>query len=188
MSADGRRGYFASVRAGGLGFTDIFMVKYHGDKEHKPIIVLTTEQEQMLKEVEAEQLAHSNQFDERELSLMNHSHKIFFNTDQSAIKDEHQMELDSIIQLINKHDVLNIDIAGFASSDGNPRYNLDLSHKRALIVLDYFVSKGVSEERIIARGYGAVDEDSSPEEQRRADVRVVLSSTKRDSRKQEQNP
>ena len=178
MSVDGRRGYFASIRAGGLGFTDIFMVKYHGDTEHKPIVILTKEQEEMLKEVEVEQLAKSNQFEKHELQLMNHSHKIFFNTDQSAIKEEHQMELDSIIQLVNKHDVLNIDIAGFASSDGNPRYNLDLSHKRALIVLNYFVSKGISEERIVARGFGAIDEDSPPEQQRRADVRVVLSGKK----------
>lgn len=178
MSVDGRRGYFASVRQGGLGFTDIFMVKYHGDKDHKPIIIMSAQQEKMLQEVEAEELAKSNQFEKHELDLMNHNHKIFFNTDQSAIKDEHQMELDSIIQLLNKHDVLNINIAGFASSDGNPRYNLDLSHKRALIVLNYFVSKGISEERIVARGFGAIDEDSAPEEQRRADVRVVLAGKK----------
>lgn len=175
MTADGRRGYFASIREGGIGFTDIFMIKYHGDKDHKPIVFLTKEQEQLFKELEAEQLAQSNKFEEHELKLMDHSHKIFFNTDQSAIKDEHQAELDSIIHLVKKHDVLSIDIAGFASSDGNPRYNLELSHKRALIVLDYLVSKGINEERIVARGYGAIDEDTSPEEQRRADVRVVMS-------------
>ncbi|ELR68791.1 hypothetical protein C900_05804 [Fulvivirga imtechensis AK7] len=178
MSVDGRRGYFASVRAGGLGFTDIFMVKYHGDKEHKPIVILTQEQEEMLKEVEVEQLTKTNQFEKHELELMNHSHKIFFNTDQSAINEEHRLELDSIVHLVNKHDVLNIDIAGFASSDGNPRYNLDLSHKRALIVLNYFIGKGISEERIVARGFGAIDEDSPPEQQRRADVRVVFAGKK----------
>ncbi|GAA0190450.1 hypothetical protein GCM10009122_52030 [Fulvivirga kasyanovii] len=175
MTADGRRGYFASVREGGIGFTDIFMIKYHGDKDHTPVVFLTKEQEELFKSLEAEQLAQSNKFEAHELKLMNQTHKIFFNTDQSAIKDEHQAELDSIIRLVNKHDVLNIDIAGFASSDGNPRYNLELSHKRALIVLDYLVSKGVSEERIVARGYGAIDEDTTPEQQRRADVRVVMS-------------
>ncbi|UII30734.1 OmpA family protein [Fulvivirga ulvae] len=177
MTADGRRGYFASVREGGIGFTDIFMIKYHGDKDHTPAVFLTKEQEQLFKTLEAEQLAQSNKFEEHELKLMDHTHKIFFNTDQSAIKDEHQAELDSIIRLVKKHDVLNIDIAGFASSDGNPRYNLELSHKRALIVLNYLVGKGIREERIVARGYGAIDEDTTPDQQRRADVRVVMKGT-----------
>lgn len=180
MTTDGRRGYFASIREGGIGFTDIFMIKYHGDKEHKPIVFLTKDQEKLFNELEAEQLAQSNKFEKHELHLMDHSHKIYFNTDQSAIKEEHQAELDSIIDLVNKYDVLNIDIAGFASSDGNPRYNLELSHRRALIVLNYLVGKGISEDRIVARGYGAIDEDTTPEQQRRADVRVVMRGLKDD--------
>lgn len=175
MTNDGRRGYFASVREGGMGFTDIFMIKYHGDKDHKPVVFLTEEQKKMLEDTENEQMAMSHKFEPHELQLMSHSHKIYFNTDQTAIKEEHQAELDSIIRLLQKHQVLSIDIAGFASSDGNPRYNLELSQKRALIVLDYFVSKGIDEERIVARGYGAIDEDTTPEQQRRADVRVVMS-------------
>lgn len=174
MSADGRRGYFASIREGGVGFTDIFMIKYHGDRQQQPATLLVEKQVEIISR-ELEKETESANFETHELNLMARSHKIYFNTDQTAIKDEHQLALDSIVGLVNKHDVLKIDISGFASPDGNPRYNLELSHKRALIVLDYFVRKGVDEEKIIARGFGAIDEDTTPELQRRADVRVVNS-------------
>ncbi|MTI21064.1 hypothetical protein E1176_08540, partial [Fulvivirga sp. RKSG066] len=175
VSHDGRRAYFASIREGGVGFTDIFMVKYHGSKDQQPTILLSDAQHEFYSQVEAEVMAEQNklEFSEDELRLMDHTHKIYFNTDQSSIKEDHAAELDSIVQLLAKHEVLNIDIAGFASADGNPKYNLDLSHKRALIVLNYFLEQGVDEDRIVARGYGSIDEDSEAEEQRRADVRIV---------------
>ncbi|MDX1627539.1 MAG: OmpA family protein [Fulvivirga sp.] len=175
MSKDGRRGYFASVREGGVGFTDIFMVKYHGSKDHQPVVLLTDEQHKLLAEKDAEALKKEQQatFSDADLRLMDRTHKIYFSTDQSRIREEHEAELDSIVNLLQEHQVLNIDIAGFASSDGNPRYNLELSNKRALIVLDFFIKKGIAEDRIVARGYGSIDEDSPPEMQRRADVRIV---------------
>ena len=124
----------------------------------------------------SDEKTEKQQFEDYELNIIDHTHRIYFNPDQSSIKEVHQAELDSIIQLLNKYDVLSIDIAGFASKDGNPRYNLKLSQQRALIVLNYFVEKGVSEDRIIAQGYGSVkDEEGDPEEHRRADVRIVSS-------------
>nr|WP_246202714.1 OmpA family protein [Fulvivirga lutimaris] len=105
---------------------------------------------------------------------MDETHRIFFNNDQSAIGDKHRAELDSIVQMIYKYSFLTIDIAGYASKDGNPRYNLELSNKRALIVLNYLVDQGVDESRIVARGFGSItDEEGDAEEHRRADVRIV---------------
>jgi len=175
VTPDGRRGYFASVREGGVGFTDIFQVRYHGSKDRQPVILLTDKEHADLSEEEEQAIVQKDraEFTDDELRLMDHTHRIYFSTDQSKIKEDHEAELDSIVQLLDKHQVLNIDIAGFASSDGNPRYNLDLSHKRALIVLNFFIQAGVDEERIVARGYGSIDEDSTPEQQRRADVRIV---------------
>ncbi|MEM6813352.1 MAG: OmpA family protein [Bacteroidota bacterium] len=175
-SPDQRVGYYASVREGGIGFEDIFMVRYHGDKGHrsKEQIALADKlsgNKVMAKETEEEK----KEFEDYELKIINHTHQIFFNTDQSSIKAVHQAELDSIVQLLNKYDVLSVDIAGYASKDGNPRYNLQLSQKRALIVLGYFKSKGLSEDRIIAQGYGSVKEEGGdPEEHRRADVAIVV--------------
>ena len=177
-STDQKTGYFASVREGGIGFTDIFMVKYHGDKQHTAAELIAKAKsekerqsgiEPVIEELGEGQLV----FEDFELKLMGHTHRIYFNTDRSSIKDQHQSELDSIVQLLNKYDVLNIDIAGYASKDGNPRYNLQLSQKRALIVLDYFIEKGINEDRIVARGYGSITGDEGdPEEHRRAEVKI----------------
>lgn len=184
ISADQRLGYYASIREGGLGFTDIFKVKYHGDNldqrelieaMRKDMHKTEEEVEAVIKAAEASHLAENNiTYDEHEVKLMDHTHPIFFNSDQSAIKEQHKAELDSIVQLIHKYNFLNIDISGYASKDGNPRYNLELSNKRALIVLNYLVDQGVDEHRIVAKGYGSVTDDSdNPEMNRRADVRIV---------------
>ncbi|QSE96673.1 OmpA family protein [Fulvivirga lutea] len=182
ISQDQRTGYYASVREGGLGFTDIFMVKYHGNSlDQTELIAAVMNRSEGGKEVvtpDSNPVANNDPetpvYDEHEIKLMDHTHPIFFNNDQSAIKEQHQAELDSIVQLIHKYNFLNIDISGYASADGNPRYNLELSNKRALIVLNYLVDQGVDENRIVAKGYGSVkDQTGDPEEHRRADVRIV---------------
>ena len=186
-SKDGRVGYYSSVREGGLGFTDIFRVKYYGSGKKMSGSELIAQAKKEKERAEAENSNSQDQqtgipglpanvrFEEHELQLMDHAHRIYFNASQSAIDEVHREELDSIISLLNKYKVLNINISGFASADGNPRYNLQLSQKRALIVLDYFVAHGIPEERIIAQGFGAVksEEGADPEENRRADVTIV---------------
>jgi len=179
----GRTAYFASVREGGLGFTDIFKVHYHGDKgvestsladiiSHKAKFEIK-EGEELSPEV-AEEVALVEKFEEYELNLIGGTHRVYFDASQSRIQDQHQAELDSIITLLKKYDKLKIDIAGFASADGNPKYNLDLSHKRALIVLDFFVENGIHEDKIIAKGYGSLQhEDGDGIENRRAEVRII---------------
>ncbi|MBL3658388.1 OmpA family protein [Fulvivirga sediminis] len=187
-SKDGRIGYYSSVREGGLGFTDIFRVKYHGSgkKMSGSELIAQAKKEKERAEIENLSSEESNatnmpslpvdaKFEAHEMKLMDHAHRIYFNAAQSAIDEVHREELDSIISLLNKYKVLDINISGFASADGNPRYNLQLSQKRALIVLDYFVSHGVPEERIVAQGFGAVKAEGGgdPEENRRADVSIV---------------
>ncbi len=188
-SKDGRSGYFASVREGGVGFTDIFKIKYHGagGPLGKDIIMAqiqarnataTTNGAETASPAAAEIVdAGSTKFEAHETQLMAMAHRIFFNNAQSAIQGKHQAELDSIITMLNKYEVLNIDIAGFASSDGNPRYNLELSQKRAIIVLNYFVEKGIDESRIVARGFGSIKgPEGLTEESRRAEVRIISES------------
>ena len=177
----GRTAYFASVREGGLGFTDIFMVHYHGDNsEVGDVFDLESHRAKFnvpaANEVGNELAEESSQqvFEDYELKLIGGTHKVYFDASQSHIQEQHQIELDSIVTLLEKYENLKIDIAGFASSDGNPKYNLDLSHKRALIVFDFFVEKGIPEEKIIAKGYGSLQHtEGVGEENRRAEVRIV---------------
>lgn len=185
ISQDQRIGYYASVREGGIGYTDIFKVKYHGNSLDQSEMIAAAWQDSKgaastsspdLNTIESKGvLNNEDQYSESEIKIMDHTHPIYFNTEQSHIKEEHKAELDSIVQLIHKYNFLNIDIAGYASADGNPRYNLELSNQRALIVLNYLIDQGVHESRMIARGFGSItdDEGGDPELHRRADVRVV---------------
>jgi outer membrane protein OmpA-like peptidoglycan-associated protein/tetratricopeptide (TPR) repeat protein len=177
----GRTAYFASVREGGLGFEDIFMVHYHGDKSGtEEVVDIVSHRAKFdvntVNEVENEVVENETTkgFEKYELDLIGGSHKVYFDASQSHIQEQHQIELDSIVTLLEKYDDLMINIAGFASSDGNPKYNMDLSNKRALIVLNFFVEKGIPEEKIIAQGYGSLQhEEGVGEENRRAEVRIV---------------
>jgi outer membrane protein OmpA-like peptidoglycan-associated protein len=49
---------------------------------------------------------------------------------------------------------LKIEISAHTDSRLEDRYNLWLSQKRADSVLEYLVQKGISKERIVAKGYG----------------------------------
>ncbi len=175
----GRTAYFASLREGGLGFTDIFMVHYHGDNNRTSDETISHKEKFDVKSAnvsgnEVEKDEETQAFEDYELSLIEGTHRVYFDASQSHIQEQHQLELDSIVTLLKKYDNLRIDIAGFASSDGNPKYNLDLSHKRALIVLDFFVAKGIIEDKIIAQGYGSLQHSEGVgEENRRAEVRIV---------------
>ena len=46
-----------------------------------------------------------------------------------------------------------VEIAGHASAEGSFEYNAALSLKRAMAVRDYLIKKGISPDRLIARGY-----------------------------------
>ena len=161
---DGRKAYFASVREGGLGFTDIFMAHYHGDTKHTEEQIDTT----------SVATNETQVFQDYELTLMKGTYKVYFDASQSHIQSQYQAPLDSIITLLKKYDRLKVNIAGFASSDGNPKYNLDLSHKRALIIFNFFIENGILEDRIVVKGYGELQHsDGVGEENRRAEVNVI---------------
>lgn len=48
-------------------------------------------------------------------------------------------------------------IEGYASSDGDAKYNNDLSIKRAKAVMEYLIGLGISQERLEVEGYGEQD-------------------------------
>ncbi|WP_428654438.1 OmpA family protein [Runella sp.] len=63
-------------------------------------------------------------------------------------------ELDRLAEYLQKNPTIAIEIAGHTDNVGDPRLNLALSENRAKVVRNYLVRKGISEERIISRGYG----------------------------------
>ncbi len=101
---------------------------------------------------------------------------IFFDYDKADLRPESQIELDRVYDLLVKNPTLKIELSGHTDDRGSDEYNMKLSQKRAESAMKYLVSKGISQDRIVAVGYGEtkpiVPNDS--EENRQLNRRVEL--------------
>ncbi len=106
--------------------------------------------------------------------ILNPVYKIYFDADQSQLKETYKKQLNDLLRLLDQHEELGIEISGYASFEGDPEYNRNLSNKRAIEVLNYFNHKGVVRRRIKAVGYGAASNSKvDKEESRRVEIRLV---------------
>jgi outer membrane protein OmpA-like peptidoglycan-associated protein len=79
---------------------------------------------------------------------------IFFDFDMDVLRDESEPELDRLVRLLKKYPSMMIQIDGHTDDYGGYEYNMKLSLRRARAVVNYLVSEGVSEIRLIPRGFG----------------------------------
>jgi len=79
---------------------------------------------------------------------------IFFDFNKFVLRSESFQELDRVVKLLKENSTIEIEIAGHTDNVGADEYNLNLSLERANSVVAYIVSKGISQNRIIAKGYG----------------------------------
>jgi outer membrane protein OmpA-like peptidoglycan-associated protein len=80
---------------------------------------------------------------------------VTFETGKSALRSESNFVLDVVAQSLNDNPEIRIEIAGHTDNTGSPATNLRLSQARADAVRAYLASKGVSPERMVAKGYGS---------------------------------
>ena len=99
---------------------------------------------------------------------------VYFNAGQSELEKKYHPELDKILDELKDHPNFGVEISGYASVEGEEEYNEKLSNQRAISVLDYLNHRGIVRRRIIAKGYGATENEGiTKEESRRVEVRVV---------------
>ena len=79
---------------------------------------------------------------------------ILFETNSANLKGSSKTELDKLVVVLNKYTNGILIIEGHTDNTGDADYNLTLSTKRAQSVKSYLISKGISEDRLIAKGYG----------------------------------
>ncbi len=79
---------------------------------------------------------------------------VFYEIDSWKLKKESISELDNLARLLAENKDIAIEIGGFTDSTGTDQYNLLLSEKRALSVVDYLISKGIPSEHLKYKGYG----------------------------------
>jgi hypothetical protein len=83
---------------------------------------------------------------------------VFYEVDSWQLKKESMSELNNLASLLSENKDIIIEIGGYTDSTGSDEYNMTLSERRALSVVNYLISKGISPERLKYKGFG----NSSP--------------------------
>jgi OOP family OmpA-OmpF porin len=80
--------------------------------------------------------------------------KLFFETASDKLKVASLTLLDELVKILNKYEAASLAIEGHTDSDGSDAYNQTLSQKRTESVKKYLISKGISDSRLTATGFG----------------------------------
>ena len=78
-----------------------------------------------------------------------------FETDSYKLKAEHFSQLDSLSKFLLAHPTLEVSVSGHTDNTGNERHNVTLSARRAEVVAQYMINKGVSDEKVFFEGFGS---------------------------------
>ncbi len=105
---------------------------------------------------------------------------VFYVTGSSDLNSElSKHELDNLATLMERFPKMRIELAGHTDNVGDAAANLVLSNDRAAKVKAYLVEKGVSTDRLVARGYGQdqpIESNETPEgrqKNRRTELRII---------------
>ena len=95
---------------------------------------------------------------------------IYFDYDQAIIRAEYMDFLKRMIRVVNGHSDLRIKVTGHTDSDGSDAYNIELSKKRAQALIDFFVTNGLSRDKIEVEFKGEsapIDSNKTPQGKQR---------------------
>jgi len=79
---------------------------------------------------------------------------IYYDFDKATLRPQSYIVLDTIVSIMQDNTNIIIEMSAHTDSKGKDEYNMKLSQKRAQSCVDYLISKGISSERMIAKGYG----------------------------------
>lgn len=104
---------------------------------------------------------------------------IFFDFDKATIRPESANELDRLIKLLNENPTIKIELGSHTDSKGSDEYNMKLSQSRSQSVVTYLIGKGISTDRLVAKGYGETtpiasnDNDEGRQQNRRTEFKIL---------------
>ncbi|MEO1050714.1 MAG: OmpA family protein [Bacteroidota bacterium] len=79
---------------------------------------------------------------------------IYYDFDKANIRADAVPELEKLFSLLDDNRNVKVEISSHTDARGDWLYNQDLSQKRAESVVQYLIQKGITEERLVAKGYG----------------------------------
>jgi OOP family OmpA-OmpF porin len=109
---------------------------------------------------------------------------VHFDFDKALIKPEGKKILDEDVALLGRDKTLDISVEGHCDIVGSDAYNQKLSERRAQVVYDYFLKKGVAADRMRTVGYGrakplvANDTPANRAKNRRVEIHIIKARAK----------
>jgi outer membrane protein OmpA-like peptidoglycan-associated protein len=79
---------------------------------------------------------------------------IYYDVNKSNIRPDAAVELDKLIDALNEHPSMRIEISSHTDSRAPAVYNMALSNRRAAGVVSYLVDHGIARDRLVPKGYG----------------------------------
>jgi outer membrane protein OmpA-like peptidoglycan-associated protein/tetratricopeptide (TPR) repeat protein len=79
---------------------------------------------------------------------------ILYDLDKSNIREDAAIELDKLVLVMESNPGLKIELSSHTDSRGSDAYNLALSERRAKSAVAFIISRGISSDRVVAKGYG----------------------------------
>lgn len=99
--------------------------------------------------------------------------KVYFENNSASLTVDELNTLQNIHSILANNPTIDIYIKGFTSNKGSIKYNEELALKRAEHVKLYFISKGVSPQRIISNHYG-IDYSNEDDKARRVEISYLI--------------
>ncbi len=80
--------------------------------------------------------------------------KILYDVNKYNIREDAATELNRLVDLMNSHPCLKIELSAHTDCRGSDKYNMTLSKNRAEAAVQYCISRGIDPYRLVAQGYG----------------------------------
>lgn len=102
-----------------------------------------------------------------------------YETGKALLDEDSYPVLDELVAYLNRRDDQRIEIGGHTDNVGTAANNLKLSMERAVTVMQYLISKGISPTRLEAKGYGMTvpiesnKTDEGRAQNRRTEVKIL---------------
>lgn len=159
LSADGMRSFFASSRADGYGGYDIYVAYFKRPMVEQLNTSTYVSFDKYLfpdtPKAEKKPVVTQGPVAEVEKELMYQFSPLFYQDfDNLLLRPESIRQLNQMISLMQKYDVLTLELTSHTDSYGPQNYNLQSSLANAESVAEYLEANGIPLERIVIKGVG----------------------------------
>ena len=108
------------------------------------------------------------------------THDIVFDFDKPSLRPESYAVLDSLYEFLSNNPKIQIEITNHCDERFSPKYSNCITCRRAKTMEEYLINKGISQERLIAKGMNDItplivnaQSDEEHAQNRRTEVRIT---------------